>query len=90
MPVMCAPLIFPALDATVAATMADQKNGEAPAGALAAQIRAKSKSAQKFVQSYMDKRGQATFVCFFDKTFWDWTNDCPGSEQPRRKAHLSS
>ncbi|KAL8767888.1 MAG: hypothetical protein Q9194_005861, partial [Teloschistes cf. exilis] len=62
MPIMCAPLIFPALDAAVAATMADQKNGEAPAGALAAQIRAKSKSTQKFVQSYMDKRGRATFV----------------------------
>ncbi|KAL8637321.1 MAG: hypothetical protein Q9228_005393 [Teloschistes exilis] len=42
--------------------MADQKNGEAPSGALAAQIRAKSKSTQKFVQSYMDKRGRATFV----------------------------
>ncbi|KAL8663569.1 MAG: hypothetical protein Q9202_003757 [Teloschistes flavicans] len=62
MPVMCAPLIFPALDAVVAATFTDQED---PAGALAAQIKTKSKSAQKFVQNSMDRRGQATFVrCF--------------------------
>lgn len=68
MPIMCAPLIFPALDAAVAATKADQNNGEAPAGALADQIKTKSKSAQKFVQNYMDRRGQATFVCFFESS----------------------
>lgn len=60
MPVICAPLIFPALDAAAAAasTQVDPNSTID----TAAMIKTKSKSAQKFVQDYLDRRGQATFV----------------------------
>ncbi|KAL8686279.1 MAG: hypothetical protein Q9218_007214 [Villophora microphyllina] len=62
MPVMCAPLIFPTLDAAAVAAPRTQDQGEVPAGGLVANMKTKSKSAQKFVQDYMDRRGQATFA----------------------------
>ncbi|KAL8870763.1 MAG: hypothetical protein Q9174_003267 [Haloplaca sp. 1 TL-2023] len=61
MPLVCAPLIFPAVDAAAAATEAGGSEG-APENDFAAHVKTKSKNAQKFVQDYMDRRGQATFA----------------------------
>lgn len=57
MPVTCAPLIFPALDA---AAVAFQRKSEGSGS----NIKAKSKSASKFVNDYYDRRAQASYVCF--------------------------
>ncbi|KAL8954383.1 MAG: hypothetical protein Q9183_007153, partial [Haloplaca sp. 2 TL-2023] len=61
MPLVCAPLIFPAVDAAAASKEAAGGDKGAPENDLAAHIKTKSKNAQKFVQDYMDRRGQATF-----------------------------
>lgn len=61
MPVTCAPLIFPALDAAAASSPAakDERNGDG----IGQSIKAKSKSASKFVNDYNDRRAQASYVC---------------------------
>lgn len=61
MPVTCAPLIFPALDAAAVASPAASKepNGDG----IGHSIKAKSKSASKFVNDYYDRRAQASYVC---------------------------
>lgn len=61
MPVTCAPLIFPALNAAAAASPAA---GEGPhSEGISSSIKAKSKSASKFVSEYFDRRAQASYVC---------------------------
>ena len=55
MPVTCAPLIFPALDAAAIDGHSSQGVGST--------IKAKSKSASKFVNDYYDRRAQASYVC---------------------------
>ena len=61
MPVTCAPLIFPALDAAAVASPAakDERGGDS----IGHSIKAKSKSASKFVNDYYDRRAQASYVC---------------------------
>ena len=61
MPVTCAPLIFPALDAAAVASPAakDERSGDG----IGHSIKAKSKSASKFVNDYYDRRAQASYVC---------------------------
>ena len=61
MPVTCAPLIFPALDAAAAASPAAE--GEGNSEGIGSNIKAKSKSASKFVNDYYDRRAQASYVC---------------------------
>lgn len=63
MPVTCAPLIFPALDAAAVASPAakDERNGDG----IGHSIKAKSKSASKFVNDYYDRRAQASYVCSY-------------------------
>lgn len=65
MPVTCAPLIFPALDAAAAATAASSPapEGERNSESIGSNIKAKSKSASKFVNDYYDRRAQASYVC---------------------------
>ncbi len=60
MPVTCAPLIFPALDAAAAASpdAKEERSGEG----IGSNIKAKSKSASKFVNDYYDRRAQASYV----------------------------
>ncbi len=60
MPVTCAPLIFPALDAAAAASpdAKEERSGEG----IGSTIKAKSKSASKFVNDYYDRRAQASYV----------------------------
>ena len=60
MPVTCAPLVFPALDAVVDA--ASTKSGGQKDG-VADSIKAKTKGSTKFVNDYLDRRAQATYVC---------------------------
>ena len=55
MPVTCAPLIFPALDAATIEGNSNEGIGNS--------IKAKSKSASKFVNDYYDRRAQASYVC---------------------------
>ena len=55
MPVTCAPLIFPALDAAAIEYSSSEGIDS---------IKAKSKSASKFVNDYYDRRAQASYVCF--------------------------
>lgn len=55
MPVNCAPLVFPAMEAAAnSAEKGDQSGLE--------KMKASSKGASKFVNQYMDRRAQATFV----------------------------
>ena len=63
MPVTCAPLIFPGLDA--AAVASSLANEERKGEGISKSIKAKSKSASKFVNDYYDRRAQASYVCFF-------------------------
>ena len=56
-PVTCAPLIFPALEAVAEA--AEKESGQESVGSS---IKAKSKSATKFVNDYYDRRAQAIYV----------------------------
>ena len=60
MPVTCAPLIFPALDA---ATSSPAAEGEPNSEGIGSNIKAKSKNASKFVNDYYDRRAQASYVC---------------------------
>ena len=60
MPVTCAPLIFPALDAAASSPTAE---GERNSESISSNIKAKSKSASKFVNDYYDRRAQASYVC---------------------------
>ena len=63
MPVTCAPLIFPGLDAAaVASSHADEERKDE---GTSKSIKAKSKSASKFVNDYYDRRAQASYVCSF-------------------------
>ena len=62
MPVTCAPLIFPALDAAAAAA-SPAAEGERNSEGIGSNIKAKSKSASKFVNDYYDRRAQASYVC---------------------------
>ena len=55
MPVTCAPLIFPALDAAEVAGSRFCDEGSSG-------FKAKSKSTSKFVSNYFDRRAQATYV----------------------------
>ncbi|MCJ1354416.1 MAG: hypothetical protein MMC33_004404 [Icmadophila ericetorum] len=57
LPVNCAPLIFPALDA-----VADAATKEAGNESVAGNIKDKSKSASKFVSNYFDRRAQAVYA----------------------------
>ena len=61
MPVTCAPLIFPALDAATVASPAarEERNSEG----IGTGIKAKSKNVSKFV-NYYDRRAQASYVCY--------------------------
>ncbi|MCJ1394462.1 hypothetical protein MMC18_007340 [Xylographa bjoerkii] len=59
MPVTCAPLIFPALDAAAAA--AYTKNGGHNDG-VADSIKTKAKGSAKFVNNYFDRRAQAVYA----------------------------
>ena len=63
LPVTCAPLVFPGLDAAAVASShaKEERNGEG----ISKNIKAKSKSASKFVNDYYDRRAQASYVCFF-------------------------
>ena len=63
MPVTCAPLIFPGLDA--AAVASSHANEERKGEGISKNIKAKSKSTSKFVNDYYDRRAQASYVCFF-------------------------
>ena len=58
MPVTCAPLVFPALDAVATAV-----EGESHDGGVTTSFKSKSKSASKLVADYYDRRAQATYVC---------------------------
>ena len=60
MPVTCAPLIFPALDAAASFPTAE---GERNSEGIGSNIKAKSKNASKFVNDYYDGRAQASYVC---------------------------
>lgn len=53
----CAPLVFPSLDELADQAAIQGENSQAAQG-----FKAKMKSSQKFVASYMDKRAQATYV----------------------------
>ena len=59
-PVTCAPLIFPALDAAAAASPA--ANEDPNSEGTGSSIKAKSKGASKFVNDYYDRRAQASYV----------------------------
>ena len=59
--ITCAPLIFPALDAAAAAA-ATSRTGESKNDGVADNLKAKSKTASKFVSNYNDQRAQATYV----------------------------
>lgn len=61
MPVTCAPLIFPALDAAAAAPTAAQEGTKSEG--VGSTLKAKSRSASKFVNDYYDRRAQASWVC---------------------------
>ena len=61
MPVTCASLIFPGLDA--AAVASSHANEERKGEGTSRSIKAKSKSASKFVNDYYDRRAQASYVC---------------------------
>ena len=61
MPVTCAPLIFPALDAAAVASPAAKENPNSEG--IGSSIKARSKSASKFVNDYYDRRAQASYVC---------------------------
>ena len=61
LPVTCAPLIFPALDAAAAGSANDSGPGEGVMNS----IKTNSKSASKFVSNYLDRRAQATYVSSF-------------------------
>ena len=63
MPVTCAPLIFPGLDA--AAVASSHANEERKGEGISKSTKAKSKSASKFVNDYYDRRAQASYVCSF-------------------------
>lgn len=70
LPVTCAPLTFPALDAMAAAAF-EAKNGNSEG--VASSFKTKSKSTSKFVNDYFDRRAQATYVSpteSFDFPFW--------------------
>ncbi|CAD6565111.1 MAG: hypothetical protein ASARMPREDX12_005695 [Alectoria sarmentosa] len=60
MPVTCAPLIFPALDAATVASPAarEERNSEG----IGTGIKAKSKNVSKFVNNYYDRRAQASYA----------------------------
>ena len=58
-PITCAPLIFPALDAIVDASNQEGLDGEG----VATNIKTKAKASSKFVSDYFDRRAQATYVC---------------------------
>ena len=60
MPVTCAPLVFPALDAVVAVAFTEEGGNK---GSVADSIKAKSKETSKFVNDYFDRRAQAVYVC---------------------------
>lgn len=60
MPVTCAPLVFPALDIAAAASPAANE-GPTSEG-IGRNIKAKSRSASKFVNDYFDRRAQASYV----------------------------
>ena len=60
MPVTCAPLVFPALDAVADAASA---RNESPNISVANSIKLKTKDSTKFVNDYFDRRAQATYVC---------------------------
>ena len=60
-PVTCAPLIFPALDAAADAP----KKGTATTESAVDSIKARSKSASKFVSDYLDRRAQASYVSLY-------------------------
>ena len=59
LPVTCAPLIFPALDAA-------SGNDPVAREGVVNSVKAKSKSASKFVSDYFDRRAQATYVSLSD------------------------
>lgn len=61
MPVPCARLIFPALDAAGLASPAAEE--ERNSDGIGSSIKAKSKSASKIVNDYYDRRAQASYVC---------------------------
>ncbi|KAL8948362.1 MAG: hypothetical protein Q9222_005446 [Ikaeria aurantiellina] len=63
MPIVCAPLIFPSLDAAFATGKGNEDG--ATIGDMTTNMKANSKSAQKFVQEYIDKRSHAVFVSSF-------------------------
>ena len=64
MPVNCAPLIFPALDAAAAAAdSSPPAEGKRNSERIGSNIKAKSKSASKFVNDYYDHRAQASYIC---------------------------
>ena len=63
MPVTCAPLIFPALDAAAATSPATK--GESNSEGIGSNIKAQSKNASKFVNDYYDRRAQASYVCTY-------------------------
>ena len=66
MPVTCAPLVFPALDAAAAAVAsAPTREGEHKSEGISSNIKVKSKSASKFVNDYYDRRAQASYVCTY-------------------------
>lgn len=59
-PVTCAPLTFPALDA-VDAAIDSAKKGSSSEG-VANTVKTKAKSSSKFVNDYFDRRAQASYV----------------------------
>lgn len=65
-PVTCAPLVFPALDALASAAGSSNRRGGDDTG-IATAIKGKTKDAQKFVNTYFDKRAQAKYVCLLRK-----------------------
>ena len=60
MPIICAPLIFPGLDAAAKAD-AETENEGSDRG-IGSGIKTKSKDAQKFINDYFDRRAQASYV----------------------------
>ena len=65
MPVTCAPLVFPALDAAAASSSSLAAEGERNSEGIGSNIKAKSKSASKFINDYYDRRAQASYVCTY-------------------------
>ena len=72
-PVTCAPLSFPALDA-----IADNAQKDGNTDGVANSIKAKAKSSSKFVNEYFDRRAQATYVSLayiaFFHSLWEKTS----------------